>query len=165
MNTAKKRTKRTFKFKIEKDSEINNVLRCMREQPKPLSVSIAPFKADRSLAQNKLAFQWYSEIADSEKEGRGYIRNYCKFSFGCERLINQEQNKGDRAFPEFYENIINTLTYEQCIDAMEFVQVTSMMKVKAFTLYLEDIEQYAAGRDMRLTHPDDLYWEAMGVKP
>ncbi len=125
----------------------------------PWVVSAEPYKKDRSLAQNRLSFMWYSELGKHSGNGKEYERNYCKFTYGCEIVIEYEEGN---TFNAFYEKLINNYTYEECLEAMEFIQVSSLMKVKAFYDYLTQIERYATEHGWRLTHPDDIYYEAMG---
>jgi len=157
----------SFRFVITKESERQNVIRRIQaiNLSKPWVIAGEPEKKDRSSAQNRLSFLWYKQISEQSREdSTADVRNYCKFTFGCNLVIEQEHEKGNSEFTEFYETLINMMNYEQCIDAMEFIQVTSILKVKPFKNYLEQIEMYAAQKDCHLTHPSDLYWLAMGVK-
>ena len=113
------------------------------------------YKKDRSLAQNRLSFKWYSELGKHSGNGSKHERNYCKFTYGCEILA-----RDDEQFAAFFENLINSYDYEACVDAMDFIQVTSLFNVKQFTEYLECIERYAGENGWILTHPVE-YDEAM----
>ena len=127
-----------------------------QEGDKKYVIVIKEGEDNRSNKQNRLLYLWIKEIDDQTKEGKQYIRNYLKFTFGCEIVAMD-----DEVFSEFYTKLVSTYTYEQCVESMEFVEVSSRMKVKQFASYLSDIENYAASRDLHLTHPDDLYFEAL----
>ena len=124
---------------------------------KPMVVTAEEYKPNRSLAQNKLAFKWYSEIAKQSGEGIDDERNKYKWKYGCEIL-----SESSSTFSEFYGNLVARYTYEENLKAMEFVQVTSLMKVSEFALYLKRVEQSAIERGFVLSHPSDLYYQAIG---
>ncbi len=117
-----------------------------------------PYKRNRSSAQNRLSHKWYAELGKHTGHGKEQERNYCKFTYGCPILI---ENDGTGEFTSFYEKLIDTYDYEQCTSAMGFIQITSLMKVKGFTDYLNMVEQYGIERGIMLSKPDE-YGEAMG---
>lgn len=123
----------------------------------PWEFTASPWKPNRSLAQNRLSFMWYKQISDQCGEGEDEVRRTFKFVFGCPILVER-----DREFAEFYADLKAKFDYEQCVHSMEFVDVTKLFKVKEFARYLTRIEQFAAERGYQLTHPADLYLEAMG---
>lgn len=123
-----------------------------------------PYVNDRSIPQNKLAFKWYKERGEQNGNGSHYERLFCKFVYGCPLLVEQEEESGESAFTEFFMHLVKTYDFEGCINAMEFVEVTSIFKVKKFSKYLNDIEVASVEQDIVLTHPDDIYWQAMGIK-
>lgn len=124
-------------------------------------VDCSPFKKDRSLAQNKLSFAYYNQLGKATGHGVQHERNYCKYTFGCPILLADDK---DGNFTGFYENLIDTLTYEHLVDAMEFIEVTRLFNVGQFQDYLVAIEQYAALNQYPLIADDDLRNEAMKVK-
>ncbi len=125
---------------------------------KPWQIDAAPFKKNRSLAQNKLSFSYYNQLGKATGHGVQYDRNYCKFTFGCPILLADDK---DGSFTQFYESIINRLEYEQLIDAMEFIEVTRLFNVGQFQDYLIQIEQFAFSNHYALIPDDDLRCEAI----
>ena len=135
---------------------------------KALSIDLSKgaweFKADkykpkRSAEQNGLAFIWYAELGKHTGSGKDYERNFCKWTFGCPILV-----ESDRKFSEFYESLINKYEYEQCIESMEYFEVTRLFNASQFTEYLKHIELYAAEQGYQLTKPVDKYHLAMGIE-
>lgn len=125
----------------------------------PYLVSAERFKRDRSGAQNRLSHMWYAALGKATGEGKEYIRNYCKWTYGCPIVAAK-----DRHFASFYNHMINTYTYEQCVKAMQYTQVTSggLMDTGQMAEYLNHVDAYALERGYQLPQPQDLYYEAMG---
>ncbi|MFK5948814.1 MAG: hypothetical protein QM500_08620 [Methylococcales bacterium] len=116
------------------------------------------YTPDRSKAQNRLSFKWYSELAKQSGNGIDHERNTLKFKYGCEVLMKNDKNE---AFRGFYNKLIETYIYEDCVSSMAFISVTSLMNVSEFTEYLRHIETYALGLGFHLSKPDE-YKNAMG---
>lgn len=114
---------------------------------------------DRTLAQNRLAFMWYKELAKQRGTDPGYERNFCKLRYGCPIMAAD-----DEEFAAAFNDVILKLPYRKQINAMEYLEVTRLMDTTQFTQYLNDIEREASEHGYILTHPDDVYERAMGVK-
>jgi hypothetical protein len=150
----------------------DDVMECMFRLTKliedvgPVDIEALPSSGDivqtRSLQQNKLAFRWYKHLskvrADETPE---YYRAVCKLEIGVP--IRRENEK----FREVYDRVIRPLTYQQKIECMaepiDF-PITRDMLVKEFHRYLEEMERKWSERGTVLPRPDDLYYEAMGIK-
>lgn len=122
-----------------------------------MEVIIREHKRDRSLAQNRLSFQWYRERAKQQGTTQDYEHRLCKLQYGCPILIAD-----DADFAELFRRAIEPLDYEKRIAAMKYLPVTRLFKVRQMADYLTDIERDSAAKGIVLTHPEDLYWEAMG---
>lgn len=161
--------KKTFKFVVTKDIEKANAIRHVQslDPSKKWEVITKPYVKDRSIPQNKLAFKWYKERGEQNGNGAHYERLFCKFVYGCPVMIQQEADAdtGETTFTDFYTKLIERYTFEECVNSMEFIEVTSMFKVKPFVSYLNTIEGESVNQGLHLSHPDDSYWEAMGIKP
>lgn len=150
-------------MKIENENDRSTVvakIMALNLSAKPWEVSAKPHVANRSLAQNRLSFKWYAERNAVTGNGNEYERNWCKWFYGCPIVGAAD----DSDFSEFYSILINTYTWEQCVKAMGFIQVTSLMTTKQMAEYLTVVEVSSAEQDIYLTRPDELYWEAMGIK-
>lgn len=106
---------------------------------------------DRSLSQNAISHVWYEQIARElrEDDAMGW-RCYCKLHHGVPILRAE-----DAPFREFYDASIKRLTYEQKLQAMKFVPVTSIMTKEQLSDYLEDVQQDFRSRGMLLEFPKE----------
>jgi hypothetical protein len=110
------------------------------------------FKAgrDRSLDQNAIGHVWYEQLARELREfdALGY-KAFCKLHFGVPILRAE-----DEQFREFYDQAIKTsLSYEQKLDAMKFVPVTSLMTSDQKSRYLMEVQKHFASQ-VRLEFPE-----------
>ena len=126
----------------------------------PWIITPSKFKRDRSAAQRRLQHMWYTALGKCTGEGKEHIANYCKWTYGCPIVAEKHKD-----FAEFYDHMINHYTYEQCVAAMEYTQVTSagLMDVAMNAQYLDHINAYAAERGCQLPQPEHVYYEAMGL--
>jgi hypothetical protein len=87
----------------------------------------------RSDKQNRLSHAWYAELALNLKEhsALGY-KNFCKLHFGVPILRAE-----DDEFRYSYDKVIRPLSYEQKIEVMNILPVTSIMTTKQLTQYLD----------------------------
>ena len=124
--------------------------RAMREvsviQKDPvMQVTIKPYKASRSVAQNRLLWMWYGEIRNhlAETTGEQYtnddIHEYFKDKFLDKRVVDI----GERP-------IVVTAS-------------TSKLDTSEMSWYLERLDIYCADElNLQLTHPSDMWHQAMG---
>jgi len=107
----------------------------------PLRIEIKPYKRNRSASQNKLMWLWFQIIGDD----LGYTKDEVYFEM-TERYLPME--------------LKTRFNGEKCPRRLG----TSDLNTKEFTDFLNDIDLFAAGMGIVLPHPEDLMWEAMGVK-
>lgn len=124
-------------------------------EDEPLLVQIGPDTESRSLKQNRLSFLWYKYLGKETGEGMQAQRAICKLRYGIPIL------REDMDFESFYQIALARLTYEDQIDAMEYVSVTRLMKVNQFAEYLNEIDRQSAAKGIVLPQPDELYWNAL----
>lgn len=122
-----------------------------------MEMVLRPYKKDRSLSQNRLSHMWYGQRAKQQGTTPEYEHQLCKLRYGCPLLI-----AADSDFAEIYRRAIEPLDYEQRIAAMKYLPVTRLFNVSQMTEYLNTVEHETHAQGMSLTHPEDLYWEAMG---
>lgn len=122
----------------------------------PFTIRIAQEDESRSLKQNRLAFMWYQLRGSITGHGKIHERCLCKRHYGCPIL-----QRDDADFAKFFHKAIVPLAYEQQLDAMEYVPVTSLMGVKQFAEYLNSVDQESVNQGIVLPHPEDLYWSAL----
>jgi len=108
---------------------------------KYLRVTIKTGK-DRSLDQNAILHAWITQIANELREQTAaQIKAECKLVYGVPILRAE-----DEEFREFYDRAIKWMTYEQKLDAMAFVPVTSIMTVKQLSQFLTGMQEGYRGR-------------------
>lgn len=100
-------------------------------------VTIEPYKKNRSNAQSRLYWMWLGIIGDDTGNSPENLHEILKLKFlGTEK--------------------INSLGY-----SIEIPKSTTKLTTQEFTDYLDKIEALALSIDIRLPHPQDLYYEAM----
>jgi hypothetical protein len=123
---------------------------------KPFKFSLAEGGSDRSSKQNRLSFMWYKIRGGLTGHGTEYERNLCKLMYGCPILAFDDQE-----FERFYHETLKPLPYQNQLDAMEFLPVTSLMTTKQFAAYLDEVDRQSASMGMVLPRPEDLYYAAL----
>ena len=115
------------------------------------SVTYKPYRRNRSLEQNSLSHAWYEQISRQlhEYTAEG-VKCECKLRFGVPIL-----RADDADFATWYDSAMKPiLTYEQKIESMRYLPVTSLMNTAQLSRYLEQIQQEYAGR-VDLRFPDE----------
>ncbi len=121
---------------------------------KPLEVLVRPYKKNRSLAQNNLLWMWLGLIANHIREEYGLMFDGMEGTPTSEDLKDYFQRKflGFKTYP--------MPGYEYLADR---VRGTSELNTAQFTEFLQRIDVYAGSElGLRLPHPADLFYEAMG---
>ena len=121
----------------------------------PWIVRISKAKEARRSKQNRLSWLWYTELGKMTGHGKDYEHQRCKLNHGIPIL------REDADFNQWWEDTLGHLIYEQQLLAMQHMDVTSLMSVREFARYLTAIDEEAASMMMILTHPDDLYMDAL----
>lgn len=125
-------------------------LRDLWNQHKFLRVTVKAGK-DRSLDQNAISHVWYEQLARElrEDDALGW-KCFCKLNFGVPILRAE-----DEEFRTFYDAAIRqSLAYEEKLEAMKFLDVTSLMTKPQFSKYLEAVCDHFAKRGVRLEFPE-----------
>jgi hypothetical protein len=127
-------------------------------------VIIEKEKHKRSNAQNALSHMWYRELSEQVGTSRHYEKARCKLELGVPILRDEDSD-----FRMHYDRLVKPLAYEDKLTIMKDDEagglgfpVTSRMNVEQMTQYLKDIEHQAIGAGYYLTHPEDIYYQAMG---
>jgi len=106
---------------------------------------------DRSLDQNAISHCWYEQISRELREETALgVKRYCKLHFAVPILRAE-----DEEFRSFYDHAIKPhLNYEEKLQAMDMVPVTSRMSVTQLSQYLEAMQVHFAGRGVMLEFPE-----------
>lgn len=136
---------------ISNDADVADMAAFLTAAKKPLTVSWVQGR-DRSLDQNALQFMWASEVAKQRFEQMEDVRADWKLRHGIPILR--------RDIPEFresYDRTLKPLTYEQKVAFIRDTDfpVTSIMKVRQFTEYLDAIQMECLSQGLRLTDPSE----------
>ena len=128
----------------------NGDMRDLFKQHKFVKVSAKIGKA-RSLDQNAISHCWYEQLARELKEDDALgWKSYCKLHHGVPILRAE-----DEQFREFYDRTLRvTLTYDQKLDAMKFLPVTSLMTKPQLSKYLEAVRDDFLKRGVMLEFPE-----------
>jgi len=122
-------------------------------RPLPLSVEITEGR-DRSKEQNKLAFKWYGEISEQTGEDVEDVRARCKLEIGVPIM-----RRGSDKFRETYDRLVRPLPHADKLELIRDTEmpVTSLMKIKQMTEYLDLMFRRHSEFGIVLTIPPDRY--------
>jgi hypothetical protein len=124
-------------FKTVNDDVKQNAIKAIQELEGIYDITIAKYKKDRTASQNKLMWLWLGIISNDTGESPENLHQVFKLRFlGTEK--------------------IQSMGY-----SIEIPKSTTKLTTQEFTDYLDKIEGLALSIDIRLPHPEDLYYEAM----
>lgn len=134
--------------------KINQINPLNRNQPL-YEVTVQVHNQTRSVAQNRMMWMWLKLVAD-------YVNEHSPEQYdelGNIILYSDE---------DFHELFKKTYLPTKVIDfsgtVVRVAKSTTKLKTGEFTNYLENIDWYSAKHlGLVLPHPDDLYWQAMGL--
>lgn len=110
----------------------------------------------RSLTKNALSHVWYQQLdrtAFSDHEP-GYSRRYCKAHYGIPIMSEDED------FRARYNALIRErFTYEEKLELMDWLPVTSLMNEDQMGRYLHTMQQVFSEGGYILTTPKDSEYE------
>jgi hypothetical protein len=137
---------------INSESALQSLVGDMRElfgKHKYLKVSAKTGKA-RSLDQNAISHVWYEQVAREIKDDDVLGWNcFCKLHFGIPILRAE-----DEGFKAFYDGSLKGLSYEQKLQAMKYLPVTSIMTKPQFNNYLDTMQSHFLERGVALIYPE-----------
>lgn len=128
-------------------------------------VIIRDAKKDRTAAQNSLYWMWLTIIASELGNTKDDQHTYYK-----KQILVHIYERDDASYAEMLEAVRRVHRQGNKKDAQHLadmiVELTSTTRadVGQFTEYLNDIEKDAFGKGITLPHPEDRYYEAMGIK-
>lgn len=115
----------------------------------PITVSSIDGR-DRTGQQNALQWLWASEAAAQLGDRTASeIQREWKLRHGVPIL---REDSAD--FRETYDQMIRPLPYEGKVKVMEYIDVTSRMKVKQMVRYLDAVQRECLEQGLKLTDPD-----------
>jgi len=113
-------------------------------------VIVGAYKQDRSVEQNAVCHGWYGKIARELKEDTPEgVKRWCKLNIGVPILRTD-----DADFSAFCDLALKRLSYEKQIEAMKYLDVTSLMSTSQMLEYMTTMQDTFAGR-VKLVYPND----------
>jgi hypothetical protein len=95
----------------------------------------------RSISANALSHVWYSEIAKQKgDETRMQIRRYCKLHFGIPIILGSQKEKFKKFRNLYIKYIKSAASYEDKLDFMEDLNVTSLFDKEEMKEYLDTMQ-------------------------
>ncbi len=150
----------TRKLDNERDLSfcVNTLRSVLNNKTCPVEMILRERKETRRLIQNRLMWHWYEELQNQDSIHGMELQeliNYNKFTFGLKILI--------KANPEFAEKIkqFSTLEYENKVALMEFMPITSLMKVGEMAEYLTAFKLHWNKQGVVLTDKEDMINKAL----
>jgi len=144
---------------LREAGHIEALANLLRARSLPMTVHITA-GADRTGAQNALAFAWYVDVArDLGDRTAAEVRAHCKLYHGV-RILHTESEP----FRESWNRLIkDRFTIEEKLELMlppHDYPVTRLMRVKQMTAYLDGISREFSAQGVRLTDPDALRYQS-----
>lgn len=114
-------------------------------------VKIVQYEKNRTAEQNALSHAWYLQLQKELREDSalGY-KCFCKLHFGVPILRAE-----DAEFRKVYDDVIKQLSYEKKLEVMQILPVTSIMKTKQLSQYLEAMQAHYFKQGVKLEFPID----------
>lgn len=137
---------------INSDNSLQSFIGEIREMYRVhryVKVSAKTGKA-RSTDQNAISHAWYEQLARElhEDDALGW-KCYCKLHHGVPILRAEDED-----FRTAYDATINGMSYEQKLQAMRLLPVTSLMTKKQISKYLEAMQGDFERRGVQLEFPE-----------
>lgn len=112
------------------------------------SVTVEFVEHDRSTNQNSLFHQMLRVVAEQKgDETVDELKRFCKLRFGVPLL-----RAVDPSFCAIYDTAIkHSLTYEQKLEAMDLLPVTSRMDRATFSIFLDSVARFWTEQGYDLT--------------
>lgn len=126
------------------------------DMDKPFLIEIKEGSESRSSKQRRLQFKWYRERALFNGTTADHEQRYCKLTHGLP-ILREDSD----AFNEMCERVLDIQGYTMQIALMDYFEVTRLFNIEQNVEYLTAIEHESVGNGCFLTHPDDMYWDAL----
>jgi len=133
---------------IQTDADMESLGTLLSGLKRPFTVEWRQGK-DRSLDQNALMWKWAVEAALQRGDMQpDEVQREWKLRYGVPILREDSED-----FRDIYDKMIRPRSYEDKIEAMRIIDVTSIMTVKQMTTFLDTVQRECAQQGIRLTDP------------
>jgi len=100
----------------------------------------------RSPDSNALQHVWFEQVArESGEDSPAGIKRFCKLEFGCPILCAENE-----IFQRYFDRYIEPMPREDQLDAMNFLNVSSVMTSGQMSRYMKDIQYHYGQRGIVL---------------
>ena len=128
------------KLLIKTERQRVETCRAMMAEPLPMFIQYGKPRNLRSQAQNALTHVWYDQVsytlAEAPAEG---VKREAKLLFGVPILCAE-----DDEFRRLYTKTFDRLSYEEQLEAMRYLPVTSLMNMAQISRYMTDMQNHYA---------------------
>lgn len=135
-------------IRVLSEQEAQRVASMITGLPLPFTITIGDGDK-RSLSQNALLWRWNGEIAkwrgDTTAEE---VHQENKFLIGCSILMRDDEN-----FVRFVERL-SGLSYEEKLDAMDYLSVTSIMTPSQMSEFMDNVYRKFSQKGCPMTLPE-----------
>lgn len=128
----------------------------LRGRKMPLTVTWTQ-GVSRSLAQNRLAQRWFSEISlQLGDQTHEEVRAECKLIFGVPILRAENE-----AFRVSYDRVLKGLPHHEKLDAIRVfdLPVTRLMTTKQMSEFMDQMQRHWTAQGVHLTDPEAMKYE------
>lgn len=136
--------------------QAKQLVRSLADLPLPFTVTVTEGEI-RTNPQNDLLWRWNEEIARHRGDTTAAdVHRENKLLVGCPICMRND------AFRSFVSKLSH-LTYEEKLDAMDFVPVTSRMSVKEMKEFMDAVERKFRAKGVPLTDPAAMRYEGQAA--
>ena len=134
---------------VETVRDLDLLIRFIGKQKRPFRATIKDGRP-RSLDQNALQWKWAYEAGVQRGMTTREVQNEWKLHIGVPLM--RAENEG---FARAWEPIAAKLTFEEQLDHIQYVEVTSAMSVDQLKRYLDEVRRVSAENGIELTDPEE----------
>ncbi len=140
---------------IKNEAQLEAYIRTLRTLKLPFTAEHQP-GVNRSGQQNRLMWQWAGEFAAhmGDRTADETQRDW-KLRHGVPILRSESAS-----FCTFYDARVKPASYEDKLEAMEFLPVSRIMTVAQMGAFMNAIQREATAQGVRLTDPELLKYES-----
>lgn len=143
-------------YRVITPEQARRLVDTITDLPLPLTVTVTEGEI-RTNPQNDLLWKWNEEIARYRKDVSAMdVHRENKLLIGCPICMRND------AFRAFVSKLSH-LTYEEKLEAMDFVPVTSRMSVKEMQEFMDAVERKFRAKGVPLTDPEMMKYEGQAA--
>lgn len=142
---------------IKTPEQLSAGIRRIEAMNLPLSISISK-GVQRTKAQNNTVYMWYLDAARALEETPESIRAQCKLEIGVPILRSD-----DHDFRQWYDKTFRPFSHQAKLEFFERFEpaITSKMKVKQLTRYMDAMQKRFASMGIVLRDPELIKYGEM----